>query len=129
MQYKASEREDTREDFDGSAIYGIEDSAGRFYTTTEVADLLNAASLELDQGECSISGFSLIHEANKLTIGDAMRRRDVRRWVSVNDRLPGLGLRVLVLLGASGSVIQSHSEVVASLPGVSHWMSMPELPK
>lgn len=67
-----------------------------------------------------------------------LARRHARQWISVEDRLPSAEVDVLVLTRSkSGSVNVDKGYFAADLgrfvhrggAEVSHWMSLPELPK
>ena len=67
-----------------------------------------------------------------------LARRHARQWISVEDRLPTAEVDVLVLTRSkSGSVNVDKGYFAADLgrfvhrggAEVSHWMSLPELPK
>ena len=53
----------------------------------------------------------------------------VQEWVSVDDRLPGVGNIVLIYSETDGVCLDSYSDDTFDYFDVTHWMPMPQPPK
>ena len=59
----------------------------------------------------------------------ALREQEERRWIPVKERLPDIGIEVLVYSEDDGICVDYYDGDSFGYYGVTHWMPLPEPPK
>lgn len=59
----------------------------------------------------------------------AIKAQDERRWIPVAERLPDIGIEVLVYSEDDGICVDYYDGASFGYYGVTHWMPLPEPPK
>lgn len=59
----------------------------------------------------------------------ALREQEERRWIPVTERLPDIGIEVLVYSEDDGICVDYYDGASFGYYGVTHWMPLPEPPK
>lgn len=59
----------------------------------------------------------------------ALREQEERRWIPVTERLPDIGIEVLVYSEDDGICVDYYDGDSFCYYGVTHWMPLPEPPK
>ena len=59
----------------------------------------------------------------------ALREQEERRWIPVTERLPDIGIEVLVYSEDDGICVDYYGGDFFGYYGVTHWMPLPEPPK
>ena len=60
---------------------------------------------------------------------DALREQEQRRWIPVTERLPDIGIEVLVYSEDDGICMDYYGGDSFGYYDVTHWMPLPEPPK